>query len=59
MTAAPPRRLAGEKDAGEAATAIGEALIFLRREASRAGLSELAECLAPPIDTAARLAAGG
>jgi hypothetical protein len=61
MTIRPPQpeRLAGPDPTGEAATAIGEALIFLRREAASAGLPELAESLTYPIDTAVRLAAAG
>lgn len=52
-TCKPPRTNA----LGTAAISIGEALIFLQREATRAGLAELADSLAQPIDTAAKLSA--
>lgn len=41
---------------GQVATSIGEALVFLRREACVAGLAELAESLSHSINTAAKLA---
>lgn len=40
----------------QVATIIGEALVFLRREANHAGLSELAESISQSINTAAKLA---
>ena len=44
---------------GTVANSIGEALVFLQREAARAGLAELADSLAQPINTAAKLSATG
>lgn len=44
---------------GTVAISIGEALVFLQREAARAGLAELADSLAQPINTAVRLSATG
>lgn len=44
---------------GTVAISIGEALVFLQREAARAGLAELADSLAQPIHTAAKLSATG
>lgn len=51
------RKAAFPASSGQTAITIGEALIFLRREATYAGLAELAESLSQSINTAAKLAA--